>query len=405
MADPDALDVGRLRRSALVAGVGDGVVAVAIPLLAAALTRDPLAVAGVVAAQHLPWVVLALALPALRGVDRRTLAGAGWSLCALAVALAGVSALIGNETILLLQLVAFAVGVSQALDDDAERVAGDSLGEHRSTEGSLAGAGMVGLGLVGLPLGGFLYEVLAPVPLLFTVGVFAVAGLLVLFLRRPLLHLEPPVEAPVEAGPSLLPKLQRGTGRVTLAAALVTAASGAVAGVLVLIALDDLGLGAPAFGFLLAGLAAATLVGALGAPALGSAVGLRNAAVAALVVAAVADVAAWSLLNPDLAVVPALTLGIAASAAMAAGVLLRAALHAVAGGPLGEEAGRAFHLVVWSATPAGALLGGVAARSFGSADVLLGAAATAAVAAVVAGIAAPQRVARERTPDPLQKTP
>jgi len=51
-------DERRLRRSSTMAGVGDGVVAVALPLLAANVTRDPLAIAAVVAAQHLPWVVV-----------------------------------------------------------------------------------------------------------------------------------------------------------------------------------------------------------------------------------------------------------------------------------------------------------------------------------------------------------
>lgn len=401
MAGPDSVDVRRLRRSALVAGVGDGVVAVALPLLAAGLTRDPLAVAGVVVAQHLPWVVLALALPALRHTDRRTLAGAGGSLCALAVALAGLSAIVGNETILTVQLVAFAVGVAQALDDDAERVGAVSAGAGRDgVAGSLAGAGMVGLGVVGLPLGGFLYELFAPVPLLFDVGVFAVAALFVLSLRRPLLATGPELDAS-----SPLPSPAAGTATVTAAAALVAGATGAVAGVLVLVALDDLGLGAPAFGLLLAGLAAATLVGALAAPTLGRATGARAATVVALVVAAGADVAAWSLLDPDQPIPAVVALGVGAAATMAAGVLLRALLHTATGGELDAEGLRAFHVVVWSATPAGALVGGLAARSFSPADVLVGAAGAAVAAALATLLIRSRTVAVPAVPDAAQISP
>ena len=67
-------DQRRLRRSSTIAGVGDGVVAVALPLLAANLTHDPLAVAAVVAAQHLPWALVHVGWRFLNG-DRRTLIG------------------------------------------------------------------------------------------------------------------------------------------------------------------------------------------------------------------------------------------------------------------------------------------------------------------------------------------
>lgn len=363
------------------AGIGDGVAAVALPLLAAGATRDPLAVASVVAAQHLPWVALALVLPVLRGVDRRTLAGAGWSLSAVAVAFAGTSAVIGDVSILLLQVVALLVGTGQALDDDAQRVAGDALPGlgGSSAHGTLAAAGLLGLGLLGLPLGGVLYELLAPIPLLLDVGIFAVAALLALTLKRPLLH-----GAAADDGTSRIPRLRPGTARATAATALGSAASGAVAGVLVLVALDDLGLGAPAFGLLLTGLAVSSLAGGLAAPSVGRVVGARAGSVLALVGSAGALVAAWWLVDPVLPVLSVAALGVASATATAAGVLLRAQRHAAAVGLLGEGGLRAFHLVVWTATPIGALLGGVAGRSTGTDEVLLYAAATTAVAALVA---------------------
>lgn len=382
MAARDDVDVRRLRRSTFVAGVGDGIAAVALPLLAAGLTRDPLAVAGVAVAQHLPWALLALALPVLRTTDRRTLAGAGGSLRALAVAVAGLLAVIGDETILTLQLVAFVLGLAQALDDDAGRVGDDHLQGRRgaSVHGSLASAGLVGLGLFGLPLGGFLYEVLAPIPLLFDVGVFAVAALFALSLRRPLRR----ATGAGGDGPGLAPRLAAGTGVVTATAALGTAATGAVAGVLVLIALDDLGLGAPAFGLLLAGLGASSFVGAFVAPTMAGLVGTRPAAVISLLASGAALVASWYVLDPDRPLVGVVALGAAAAAAMAASVLVRSQLHAAAGQRVDGEALRGFHLAVWSATPLAALAGGVLARTIDPAAVLLGGAALAVAGAAVA---------------------
>ncbi|MEX2659303.1 MAG: hypothetical protein WD232_06380 [Acidimicrobiales bacterium] len=404
MAATDAVDARRLRRSAFVAGIGEGLAAVALPLLAAGVTRDPLAVAGVVAAQHLPWVLLAVTQPSLRASDRRTLAGASGSLRALAAAFAGVSVLVGDETIFKLQVVAFLIGVAQALDDDTQRLGGQMLpppGTGMSTSGSLAAAGMLGLGLLGLPLGGFSYEVLAPVPLLFDVGVFAVAALLVLSLKRPLVA----ADGTEQPSWSPRPSLHAGTGTATAAASLAAVATGAVAGVLVLIALDDLGLGAPAFGLLLAGLAGSSLVGALVAPSVAGAVGARTGTVVALVGSAVAHSAAWYLLDPALPILSVAALGAATAAAMAAGVLLRAQLHGAAGEHVDDEGLRAFHLAVWTATPVGALLGGLAARVTESDDVLLGAAVVTAVAAAVACLVAPAAAGRPVRQDDLVKTP
>ena len=49
--------------------------ATALPLLAVNISRDPLAIAGVVAAQHLPWIAVALGWRLVAGVDRRTVIG------------------------------------------------------------------------------------------------------------------------------------------------------------------------------------------------------------------------------------------------------------------------------------------------------------------------------------------
>ena len=387
MAAPDAVDVRRLRRGAFVAGLGDGIAAVALPLLAASLTRDPLSVAGVVAVQHLPWPLLALVRPALRGVDRRTLVGAGDSLRACAVGGAGLLTVVGDETITTLLLVALALGVAQALRDDAERVGGETRTDPSggAATGTIATAGMVGLAVLGLPLGGFLYELLAPIPLLFDVAVFAIAALLILALRAPL-RAGPPDERAAEGR---LPRLAHGTRLVTAATAISSLAAGAVAGVLVLIALDDLGLGAPAFGLLLTGLAASSVLGALVAPTLGRLVGLRTGVLLGLVVAAGGQLAAWSTLDPDLPYPAVVALGVAAAGATAAGVLLRAQRQR----PPGVDDGRSFHLFVWAATPLGAILGGVVGRTFDPPDVLvLGALGSllAAVLAVAARTPAPR---------------
>lgn len=361
---PSASDL-RLRRSSTSAAVGDGVVAVALPLLATAVTRDPLAVAGVIAAQHVPWVVMAIAWPAFSG-DRRTWLGGIDTVRALSMGMLGVLVLAGRETILDIHLAAAVVGLGEALTDGAESDATDA--------GSLAGPTMTALALVGLPLGGFLYEVFPATPFLFDVLAFSVAGLLALLVRRPV-----PPAPDVSTG---LPAFARGTPPVAALAAVATAASSAVLGVLVLFALQDLGLGAPAFGVLLAGLAAAAATGGWVAPDVGRALGLKAGTAVSLVIAAAGYVTASRVADPAQPWAAAFALGIAAGASMVTTVLCRALLAAAHGKPVTGRALRAFHLVVWSAIPAGALAGGWVARSRGVTEVLVWAGAT-AVAAIL----------------------
>ncbi|HET6794616.1 MAG TPA: MFS transporter, partial [Acidimicrobiales bacterium] len=59
--------------AATVSGIGDGLLLVALPLLAAAVTRDPRAVAGVAAAQRLPWLLGVVGGAIADRTDRRRL--------------------------------------------------------------------------------------------------------------------------------------------------------------------------------------------------------------------------------------------------------------------------------------------------------------------------------------------
>ena len=354
----------RLRRAALVAGVGEGMLATTLPLLAAAVTRDPLAVAAVVAAQHLPWVLVAAGWSLVARADRRTVMGSVHTVRALAAAYLAFAVLAGNDTILRIQLVALVVGLGEALTGSAEDEAGDV---------ELSTRGMVGIAMIGMPLGGLLYEVFAAVPLLADVLFFALAALFVLFVPRPM------------AAPSRTPsrlRLVPGTGAVTAVSAVATAGRSGVLGILVLFSLEDLGLGAPAFGLLLAGLAAATALGAWIAPEVGAALGLRAGFAVTAVVAAGGLVAAVRVADPARPWAAAGALAVTWAAATTGGVLLRALLPAAAGQPVTGGALRAVHVAEWAAVGAGALVGGWLARERGVADAVELAAAAWILAAV-----------------------
>lgn len=361
----------RLRRSATVAGVAEGVVATALPLLAVNISRDPLAVAGVIAAQHLPWILVALGWHLVARIDRRTVVGLVDTARALAVGYLGVLALAGSETILKIQVVALVVGLGEALTGSVEEETGDAR---------LSTRGMLGLAVVGMPLGGFLYEIFIAVPFLMDVLFFSLAGLFALFIRRP-------VAAPVTRAAPARNRLAPGTGAVAITALLASLARSSVLAILVLFALHDLGLGAPAWGLLLAGLAAATAAGGWVAPETGAALGLRTGFAVASVLSGAALVTAAEVADPARPWTAALALGVAWATATTGTVLLRALLPAAAGRPVAGPALRALHLVEWVGICAGALAGGWLARRFAVADVLWWSAGAWLVAAAsVAGV-------------------
>jgi hypothetical protein len=235
---------------------------------------------------------------------------------------------------------------------------------------------MLGLGLVGLPLGGFLYEVYLSVPFLMDVLFFALASLFALFVQDPV---KAPLAGVVPAG---RPKLVAGTGPVTVTALLASLARSAVLGVLVLFALADLGLGAPAFGLLLAGLAAATAAGGWVAPDAGGTLGLKAGFAVAAVLSGVALVVAGRVADPVSPWKSVIALGVAWATATTATVLLRALLPVAAGRPVTGAGLRLFHVVEWGGICVGAVAGGWLARRTGVADVLTWAAGAWAVAAL-----------------------
>lgn len=390
--DDAGIDYRRLRRSASVAALGEGLVAVALPLVAAGLTRDPLAVAAVFAAQQLPWfLAAALGSRLFGGADRRTTLGAINTVRALA--LGGLGALVATNAERLghLLLVAFLVGLGEVLGDDAELAGADSLAAPTGpteVSGGLGSRAMVLLA-VGLAVGGVLFDVLAAVPLVVNVAVFSVAALWALGVGR---QLRP---SPTTSGSALgaltdaRPALAPGTGLPTLVGGLASAAGGAVFAVLVLFALDDLALGARGFGFLLTAMAAGTAVGGLAAPEVGRVLGARFGLVAALAVGGAGYVAASLLGEPGAPLASGAALVLAAAATSAAAVLVRVSLHTRPPHPPERPALRAFQLAVWAGAPVGALLGGVAGRALDVGGAIGVAGGLTVVVAVLAAAARP----------------
>jgi MFS family permease len=162
------------------ANLADGVVKVALPLLAVRLTDSPALVAGVALAAGLPWLLTTLHAGALADrLDRRRtmlLANVG-----RAVVLAAFAASVAADLdrIWLLYAVAFGLGVAETLHDTAAQsflpqlVGRDHLAR---ANGRLYGVEITANQFVGPPLGAFVLAASAVVAVVAPATLFAVAA-------------------------------------------------------------------------------------------------------------------------------------------------------------------------------------------------------------------------------------
>jgi MFS family permease len=183
-ADVTAVALGRrfhlLFGASAVSTLGDGIGLTALPLLAAHLSRDPLPVALVSSAAHLPWLVFGLIAGAI--VDRRDRRRLMWStdaVRAVLVIVLVVTVITGTITIWGLIVFAFLLGSAATIFDSAAQAmipavvpASDEALQRANSR--LFGAQIVGDQLVGPSVGGFLYAAAAAVP--FALDALSFAG-------------------------------------------------------------------------------------------------------------------------------------------------------------------------------------------------------------------------------------
>ncbi|TCB97145.1 MFS transporter [Micromonospora zingiberis] len=376
--------------AAALANLGDGIRVAAFPLLAAALTDNPLAVAAVAAAQFLPWLVsglLAGALADRRGA-RSLLTAADTGRVVVLGALAAAVAL-GWASIALVVAAAFLLGVGETIRDTAAQTAVPRLvpdAQLEKANGRLVAGEIVGNEFVGPPVGALLFVVGAAIPFAVNGAALALAVMLVLSLPLTLAH-RPRIadDPPAGAGDGILAGLrwlvrQPMLRTLVLVTAAVAAADTAWFAIFVLYARDALDLGAFGFGLLLATGAAGGLLGSFTADRL---IGrFRHRTVLTWSMAVTAGVPVLLAVVADRAV--AVVVVVATSAAFA--VLNVAALSVrqrlVPGGLLGRVIA-ASRLVTYSCTALGALAGGALAAhvGLGAPFVFSGAVAVAATAA------------------------
>jgi MFS family permease len=185
-ADPERLPPAflRLLTASGLSNLADGVLAVALPLVAIRLTRSPAAIAGLTVVATLPWLVFSLVAGALADrFDRRrmmALANLGRGLVAAVLVLTVAR---GSLDLATLYVVAFALGMIETLADTAaQTVLPRLVGPSQLTRanGRLYAVELGANQFVGPPLGGTLVALGAAVALASPALLWLLAGLILL---------------------------------------------------------------------------------------------------------------------------------------------------------------------------------------------------------------------------------
>jgi MFS family permease len=161
-------------------GIGDGVVATALPLLAVTITRDPVLVALVSAAFYLPWLLLSL--PAGAVVDRYDRVALMWraqAVQAAVVALIAVLVAMGAASIAALVAAGFCMGAAEVIFSNAAQAELPRLVPATSlskANGNLQVSLTLGETFLGPPLGSTLFAAARALPFGLGAGSFAASA-------------------------------------------------------------------------------------------------------------------------------------------------------------------------------------------------------------------------------------
>jgi len=349
--------------------LGDGIRLTALPLLAAAMTANPTAVAGVTAATYLPWLLFGPVGGAIADrSDRRRMIIAVQVARAACVGVFAVSLAAGGASLLALYAVALCIGLGEVVVDGALQAVIPLVTPRDrldAANGRMGAAELLANEFLGGPVGSLLFALAAALPFAIDALTFSLAA--VAFTRVS----APQVRGRPTTSTSLFADVREGVRWLsrhrllrTFAVAMAVTNLGYAAGssMLVLLVTDTFEASGIAFGLLLSGAAAGGFVGTLLAERAASWLGRGRAMGVTLTIGAVlflavavaptiwVAAAAWTLIS--------LTTG----AFNVIGRSLRQTI--IPDRMIGRVIG-AFRVLGYGAVPIGALGGGVIATAFG----------------------------------------
>ncbi|MPZ25180.1 MAG: MFS transporter [Micromonosporaceae bacterium] len=363
--------VGRLWTASTAGNLGDGVGRVAIALLAARLTRDPVAVAAVTALSYLPWLVFGLPAGVLVDrYDRRRLAALAGAARTAAIAVLTLAAATDRATLWLLYAVVVLLYTCETGYDNAVIAMVPMVVADRDLDranGRLQGAQLVADSFVGPPLASAAFAVAAGYAFGINVACYAVAAMLLLGLPASGRARPDPAGAAVERLPSMRREIAdglrylRGHALHRLLLGLMVAVffgAAMVNAITVLWTLDVLGVSESFYGVFTLTMAVGALAGSQTAAVLARRVGRGRTLWVTVLVAGVGSLVSAATTSPYVAGVGLAMVGWASLAFNIVNVSLRQRLTPSA--MLGRVTG-AYRAAVTSVMVVGAVAGGAVA--------------------------------------------
>jgi MFS family permease len=391
-------DFWRLWGAAAASNVGDGIRLTALPLLVAAITRDPVVVSGVTVATFTPWLLLSLPGGAIVDrVNRRKLIITMQLVRGAAVATLGAAIVLGLESVGLIYATAFIIGVGEVFVDSATQAAIPMLVEEVELENAnskLLAVEFITNDALGGPLGAWLFAAMAALPFFVDGASFMIAAALIARIAAPLQdYSELPqlkMMASIKEG---IVFVRRDTLLKGLAIAVAGAnlAIGASTSILVLLALEVLGLPEFGFGILIGVGAVGGFIGAVAARKTSTILGRRHAMTLGTALLAIGQLVLGTAINGLVAGTGLFISGLGISLFSVVGRSLR---QAVTPDRILGRVVTTFRLIGVGAVPVGALLGGIIASAAGiRVPYWIGAAILACVALAIYAVATEERIA------------
>lgn len=355
--------------------LGDGLLAVALPLVAATLTGDPLLVAGLTVARFLPWLLVApFSGVLLDRVDRMRALVVSNTVAAATVALLAVALVTGHATVWVLYAAMFVVMCCETVSDPASRLGLVRLvprGHLDRANSRVEGGRLVAQDFGAAPVAAVLFAVAAVIPVAGAALSYALCAVLVgtvvlILRRRPEEH--PPVEPREDPSQGPLRDLAEGLRYVfgdRLLRRLAVCNAGTMIGlntglaVLVLYAGQRLELPASLYGFLVAGLAVGGVLGTFAVGWTLRRLGRRTAFLGGYLGASAVLLGMGLTTHPAVAGLLLVGMGLCMCVSNIAGSVF---FQSVVPDRIRARAGNVHRAVGWGATPVGALLGGVLGR-------------------------------------------
>lgn len=400
----------RLWTAAAVSNLGDGVFVIALPLLAARVTDDPVSVGLIAAFFTIPWLLFALPVGVIidRSDRRKVLVISDLCRALLVGALTAVVAF-GEVQIWMLWILAFGLGVGEVFFDSGSQtilpaIVPDAQLEHAN--GFFYATEVATNTFIGMPLGGALIAIAVWLPF----GVDAASFVLAATLAATLRGTFTPSAAPSKASATSLLADMRGGVRwlvdhallrsLVIVVTLMNLAFAATQATFVLFAKDELHLSDRVFGPLLAIIGVGSLLAGLTGGRVIAAVGRRRTMIAAAIVPATTSTLIG--LFPRVWLVIALT-ALQAFATTIWSILAVSLRQQVVPSELFGRVNSIYRWISTGAMPLGALFGAVLASAYGLRAPYFAAAGLLLLATLV--IAARMTTRALRLPPPVHETP